>query len=156
MNKTIYLRDDEVPIWEKARELAGDKLSPIIVAALRNFVAEKEAQSRGYQRIVLKFEDSLDHGLPKVKAFYGRWIIDTKETLNVEHGQSNKRDRYSVAETAKGNVVVYTYTEGPDYSEDHKLLIYSSFQEAAADSMVNFAICDALSKRGVPVEELDI
>jgi len=75
MNKTIYLRDEEGPVWERARELAGDKLSPVIVTALKHFVAAKEAESKDFERIQLDFDDSDDHNLPKRKAFYGRWVF---------------------------------------------------------------------------------
>ena len=48
MNKTIYVRDEDVATWEKAKDLAGDKLSPIIAAALRRFVAQQEAAAQGF------------------------------------------------------------------------------------------------------------
>ena len=67
MNKTIYLKDGEGPLWERARELAGDKLSPVIVSALKQFVVVKEAESKGFQRIEVSFNDSDDYDVPKRK-----------------------------------------------------------------------------------------
>jgi hypothetical protein len=156
MNKTLYLRDDEAPIWDRARELSGDKLSPVVVNALKRFVAEKEAQAKGYERIVVEYNDALDHRLPKVKAFYGRWIINREKPYELRDEDGREGDFYSVAETAKGNLVVYKHTESEEASWGHKLLIYGSFQEAAADREVNPAIREAVKRRGVPVEELDI
>jgi hypothetical protein len=156
MNKTVYLRDSEVPIWEKARELSGDKLSPIIVSALRQFVKEKDAQPNGYERILLQFNDALDHNLPKKKAFYGRWLIDLSKPLQLPDEQNYEFDIYSVAETARGGVVVYKHTASQEWMSGHKFLYYPSFQQAAADQEVNVAIREALERRGVPVEELDI
>lgn len=143
-------------VWERARELAKDKLSPIIVTALRNFICECEALAKGYERIVLKFEDSLDNELPKVKAFYGKWIIDPKAPYQVNYENRDLAEFYSVAETAKGNIVVFTYRESPDYKGCYRMLIYPSFHAAAADVDVNLAIRVALKRRGVPIEELDI
>jgi|SRR3984957_2842320 hypothetical protein len=156
MNKTVYLRDEEVPIWEKARELANDKLSPMIVKALKRYIAEKEALGKGYERIELKFNDSQDNDLPKIKAFYGRWILDEENPARIYRG-GNDVQCSAVAETAKGNVVVYTHTEDPERGcWGYKLLIYPSFELAASESSVNYAIREAVEKRGVPVEELDI
>jgi hypothetical protein len=156
VNKTVYLRDEEVPIWEKARELSGDKLSPVIVASLRRFVAERKAEAKGFQRIEVRFNDCMDNRLPKVKAFYGKWIFDLERPLTlVVNEDSRESDKYSIAETAKGSVVVYKEQHDPEGFLS-KFLVYRSFTEAARDSEVNYAIREALEKRGVPVEELDI
>jgi hypothetical protein len=45
---------------------------------------------------------------------------------------------------------------GEQYTRKRRFLIFSSFEEAARDDHVNFAIRQAIRKRGVPVEELDI
>jgi hypothetical protein len=125
---------------------------------LKQFIKEKEAQLQGYQRIVLQFNDALDYYLPKRKAFYGRWLIDLAEPLEFTDEQSSETHSYSVAETAKGGVVVYKHTQTPEWDSGHTFLYYPSFQGAAAvdDLEVNNVICEALEKRGVPVEELDI
>ncbi len=44
MNKTIYIRDEDAPTWEKAREASGGHLSPIIMAALKQWLAEQESR----------------------------------------------------------------------------------------------------------------
>jgi len=156
MNKTVYLRDEEVPTWEKARELAGDKLSPIIVTALKRFISEKEALGKGFERIEVAFEDADDNDLPKIKAFYGRWIIDRGEPLLRKSRNRAQVDKFAVAETAKGNVVVYMHKEKDQRPWGHRLRIYPGFEEAAKDEDVSYAIRKAMEKRGVPVEELDI
>ncbi len=156
MNKTVYLRDDEVSIWEKARELSGDKLSPVIVSALRRFVAEKEALPRGYERILLEFDDAHDHNLPKKKAFFGRWIITPEKPLRLRDEDGHEEDVYSVAETAKGAVVVAKYTEDYDRRTGTKVWVYPSFTDAAANVEINYPVRKAFEQRGVPVEELDI
>jgi hypothetical protein len=161
MNKTVYLRDDEeVSVWERARELSGDKLSPVILSALRLFVAAKEAESTGYERIVMEFNDADDHMLPKKKAFYGKWIFGPNDRYEYVNEDRDQQDIYFVAETAKGSVVVIKYSEGVE-NGDHwisgkKFLVYASFHDAAADKEVNSAIRSAVEVRGVPVQELDI
>jgi hypothetical protein len=158
VNKTLYLPDDEAETWEKARRLANDRLSPVILRALKEYIMTKEAEASeaaGFERIELEFEDSDDNRLPKRKAFRGKWIITPEDPLRTPP------DSYAVALTAKGNIVVYMWkrhvvldSEVGTYS--HRFLVFPSFGEAALDEDVNYAIREAVKRRGVPVEELDI
>ena len=158
MNKTIYLRDDEGPIWERARELANDKLSPIIVAALKRFMADKESQGKGFDRIEISFKDSQDNALPKIKAFYGKWIYDLQNPYIRIHDDFNPsiEYHYAVAETVKGNFVFFTHLEGSSGPHNYEFLVYPSLLTAASDPKVHGAAINAMEKRGVPIEELDI
>lgn len=165
MNRTIYLPDEEAETWERARRLANDRLSPVIVKALKEFVAVREAEAKGYERIQVEFEDSGDNNLPKIKAFHGKWIFSPSKPLIRERSEDGtERDVFCVATTAKGKVVVYMWKseirmDGPDPGEavyGARFLVFPSFNEAAYDSSVNYAVRQAIRKRGVPVEELDI
>jgi hypothetical protein len=170
MNKTFYLPDDEAETWEKARRLANDRLSPVILRALKEYIMTKEAEATeaaGFERIQLEFEDSDDRDLPKKKAFRGKWIYPPSDACWLWSDEEQTKGRAcAVAMTAKGNVVVYSWKQGlsfdPDIGEpykyqfDHQFLIFSSFRDAALDPEVNYAIRSAVRKRGVPVEELDI
>jgi hypothetical protein len=160
MNKTIYLRDDEVPVWERARELADDKLSPVIVAALRRFIADREAEAKGYGRIVLSFDDAGDHNLPKGKAFYGKWVLPMEDPYQfpTRPGSDDLTTNHcAVAVSAKGAAVFYRWSEDPagegyGYQFDH----FESLEHAAKQRGFNAPACAAIEKLGVPVEELDI
>jgi hypothetical protein len=160
MNKTIYLPDEEAETWEKARRLANDRLSPVLLKALKEFVAAKEAEAMGFERIQVEFEDSDDNRLPKIKAFHGKWIFGPSEPL-IWDEEGTESDVFCVAVTAKGNVVVYMWQTGESggefYTQKRRFLVFSSLEEAAAhNNLVNYAIRAAIKKRGVPVEELDI
>lgn len=52
-NKTIYVSDDDLPLFERAQELAGSNLSSAIVRALRRFVELEEASQRGLDEITV-------------------------------------------------------------------------------------------------------
>jgi hypothetical protein len=153
MNKTVYLRDEDVPVWEKARELAGDKLSPVIIAALKVFTAEREGTQKGFERIVLEFDDSEDDYLPKKKAFMGRWIIPPQEPYSVT---DEKDTQYygAIAETAKGAFVVFERAETAEESKC-KFAVFKTISEGAKEEF-NYLFREAIKRRGVPVEELDI
>ena len=75
MTKTIYVKDEDVALWDRAREIAGEKLSPVIIEGLKRFVAEKDAEAKGFARIEVHYSDSDAHNIPRAKAFYGRWIF---------------------------------------------------------------------------------
>src|ERR1700680_2042084 len=53
-NRTIYIADADVPLFEKAQKLAGDNLSAAIAHALRSFVEREEARQSGYEDITVK------------------------------------------------------------------------------------------------------
>jgi hypothetical protein len=161
VNKTLYLPDNEAETWETARRLAGDRLSPVILKALKEYIMAKEAEAAlaaGFERIELEFDDSDDNHLPKRKAFRGRWIFSPADALHVpgsQFGDAPPR-AFAVGVTAKGNIVVYMWKRGAKHDYGHRFLVFASFETAALDEEVNHAIREAVRKRGVPVEELDI
>ncbi len=157
MNKTVYLRDEEVAVWERARELSGDKLSPVIVSALRQYVLEKEARQKGFERLEIEFSDANCNGLPRKKAFYGRWIFPPNNPHRV--GREND-DTVSycgaLATTAKGNVVTCTWTEDREGQSYKTFQVYTSFEKGVEDPETSWVVKWAIRKIGIPVEELDI
>jgi len=163
MNKTLYIRDEDATIWDHARELADEKkLSPIIVDALKKFIAEKEHEAKGYERILISFKDANDNGLPKKKAFYGRWIIPPEESLIASTIDRFLRimlekKYFAVAVTSKGNIVIYQWGMAKEGEKtEEQFGVYDSFSSAAADRAVADIARIAFERLGVPVEELDI
>jgi len=147
VNKTIYLPDDEAETWERARKLADDRLSPVVLAALKEFVARREAEKAGFERIEVAFDDPDDNFRPKRKAFYGKWLFSPDEPIKAG-GRS-----HSVAVTAKGRVVFHTRNT---LGRHQGFRIFTSFDEALGDKSLQSVAQEALRKWGVPVEELDI
>jgi hypothetical protein len=162
VNKTLYLPDDYGPLWDRARELTGNKLSPIVIEALKAYVLKKEAGSKGFERIVVSYQDSQNNNVPTAKAFYGRWIYppDKAYHYSVSDSSGNPQDEhwYAVAQTSRGKIVIFSWymsiDEGYDYG--HRLTVFASLEEAAGDIMFNNLACHIIEKLGVPVEELDI
>ncbi len=167
MNRTIYIKDEDSPIWDRARELAGEKLSPVIIAFLKQYILEKEALAKGFEKIRVSFRDADQNYVPKIKAFNGRWIFPPEKPFESNSMQDfhddDLRRCFAVALTAKGSVVVYAWlidtsedADAPDGKCSERFLVYPSLEKAAADLHVNSAIVSAIDKIGVPVEELDI
>jgi hypothetical protein len=159
LNKTIYIRDEELPVWDRAKELAGDKLAPIIVNGLKKYIAQKEAEEaeeRGFERVVLSFQDADDNFIPKKKAFMGKWIIPPHKSYDVHDEDGPTVDSYAVAITAKNAVVIYYWTEDHENTYGKHFKVFPSFQAAAASRNVKWAAIRAIETIGVPTEELDI
>jgi EXLDI family protein len=102
-NKTIYVADGDLPIFERAQELARENLSATIAQALRRFVAAEEARSQGFGEIVLRVGN---HGTYTSKAFIGRELAKRRE----REVESHTIVTQNVYETAKGRLVLYTRT----------------------------------------------
>jgi hypothetical protein len=160
VNKTLYLPDNEAETWEKARRLANDHLSPVILKALKDFVAAKNAEPTGFERIEVTFDDRDSNGLPRRKAFHGKWIFGPEKPLQLFNEDYTKGNFYCIAVTAKNNVVVYMWDEerenGEHYVSHRRFVVYPSWEKAAEDPTINYAAREAIRKQGVPLEELDI
>ena len=160
MNKTLYIRGEDGPLWDRARELAGEKLSPVIVEALKEYVRKKESEAAaetGFGRILIEYRDSLENGVPKAKSFVGRWIFPPKMPYVDLDGFGNPTLCCAVAVTAKGSAVLYSWdVDQQDGRFGHRVAIYPSLHDAAEEPRTRDAVLAAIEKEGVPVEYLDI
>ena len=100
-NRTIYVADAELPIFEKAQKLAGDNLSAAIAQALHYFVEKEEAKRSGFEEITVK----VGKGRPYLtKQFLGRLLAK-------RHIRIQNRSRILtlvVYQTARGRFAVYS------------------------------------------------
>lgn len=48
---TLYVKEADEPIWERARQLAGDSLSSIVSRALEAYVDEQESRARAQSAV---------------------------------------------------------------------------------------------------------
>ena len=53
-NRTIYVSNEDEPVFKRAQELAGDNLSAAISNALKRYVEVEDARKAGYDEVVLK------------------------------------------------------------------------------------------------------
>ena len=100
-NRTIYVADADLPIFEKAQKLAGDNLSAAIAQALHYFVEKEEAKRSGFEEITVK----VGKGRPYLtKQFRGRLLA--KRRIRVQNG--TRILTLVVYQTAKGRFAIYT------------------------------------------------
>jgi EXLDI family protein len=53
-NKTIYVSEKDVTLFEKAKEIAGEALSSVIVRALNEYVARHQHKEKGMKEVSVK------------------------------------------------------------------------------------------------------
>jgi len=106
-NKTIYVSDADLPVFERAQELAGANLSATITNALRKLVEERAKSALGMHEVEVK----VGKVAYTYKRFTGRLIA-----------KGRVRDRkaspkvFEVYQTAKGKLAVYTKVAPEDWS----------------------------------------
>lgn len=155
MNKTIYVRDEDLPIWERAKELAGDKLAPVIMDGLRKFVSAKELERSGFERIEVQFRDSKANNLPTAKAFVGRWIFSREQPLCFgEH--LDFCQYYAIAQTAKNRFAVLSWVVDGLADPRYEFQVFEDIDGLRAAGLHPDVAPELLEKIGVEIEELDI
>jgi EXLDI family protein len=96
-NKTIYVSEGDLPLYQRAQELAGGNLSAAISKALRRWVDSEESISEGYKDVVVRV------GLDK-----GRKVRFTAALVGEYVDPSTKRaDHYRVYRGRTGKYVVH-------------------------------------------------
>jgi hypothetical protein len=110
-NKTIYIKDEDMPLFERAAEIAGDSLSSVIADALRDYVRRKGAEGAGIREITLEVGTWPGKGEKNTRkvAFEGTKLGD----LTVFSGQTNSRDDrgvdWEIYRTKKGKYLIYRH-----------------------------------------------
>jgi len=98
-NKTIYVTETDLPIFERAQELAGNNLSATIAEALKRFIKVEEAKRSGFEEITVKLGED---GTYQNKRFIGKELARTQiledESIKV----------LIIYETAKHRYALYT------------------------------------------------
>jgi len=145
-NKTIYVRDEDLPVWDAAAAAAGEgNLSLFVVDALRRRQSEPEPDEM--QRIVLTLLEIDDQfgDYERQVAFWGRWLIEPSDS------------RFGVAFTRKGQLLLFD-PDGGEY------WVFATVDALAADIAKKLRfdpppeLIETLRTRvaAAQVEELDI
>ena len=107
-NKTFYIRDEHVALFEKALNMGGDNLSSTIAEALKRFVETKEAEAGGMKEIVLLCGrwTSKDEDEKKVK-FTGRLLASDEQYTGQTSSRDDRGIDWEIYQTKKGRFLVW-------------------------------------------------
>jgi len=92
-NKTIYVADGDLPIYQRAQELAGGNLSAAIVAALRRYVDVEDSRREGFDEIVVRVGPGKGRKVRFTGVLLGEWANSTSsrwDTFRVYRSRTGK------------------------------------------------------------------
>lgn len=92
-NKTIYVSDADLPLYQRAQELAGDNLSSAIANALRRWVDVEESRGDGFSEIVVRVGLEKGRKVRFVGVLLGEFTSSSwsgDETVRVYQGRTGK------------------------------------------------------------------
>jgi hypothetical protein len=155
-NKTIYVREADKELWEKAEKLAGGSVSSLLTEALKRYVEEEERKEQvGMENIEVELWDRVVE-IPYRAQFVGRWLLYPypDETRTGEPGY-DAGAYFGVALTQRGNIAVYTSHVNDGFPPE--LRTYNSFGEAEEEGVPGDILAMAASEMGAEyVQKLDI
>ncbi|HVZ58297.1 MAG TPA: EXLDI protein [Patescibacteria group bacterium] len=99
-NKTIYVSDSDVSLFEEAKSIAGEALSSVISRALKEYVSRHREKAKGMKQITVEVGN---HHAEREQRFVG-------QEISTWQGFSDDKEWYLKATiylTQKGNWAVY-------------------------------------------------
>lgn len=93
-NKTIYVSDADLALFQRAQEIVGGNLSAAIVRALRRMVDAEDALQDGFDEITV----SVGAGKGRRQRFFGvllgEWARSTKDRVEQFHVYRSRTGKY--------------------------------------------------------------
>ncbi len=88
-NKTIYVSEGDLPLYDRAQELAGGNLSAAIVKALRRFVDVEAGRQEGFDEITVRVGPKAGRKVRFTGVLLGTWGTSASQ-VNVYRSRSGK------------------------------------------------------------------
>ena len=92
-NKTIYVSDGDLPLYERAQEIAGGNLSAAIANALRRYVDVERARQEGFDEITVRVGPGAGRKVRFSGILLGEWANSSwskYEVFRVYRGRTGK------------------------------------------------------------------
>lgn len=111
-NKTIYVKDEDLQVFEEAEKLGGDSLSAVIAQAVKRFVQVKRAEQQGMQEYTLSVGVLRSQGADTRKVrFVGRLLAEaevlTDQTSSSRSSRDDRGTDYKIYQTQAGKILVW-------------------------------------------------
>jgi hypothetical protein len=148
--RTLYVRDEDLATWtsaETAAQQAGESLSQLVAAALRNHLASAQPPNGDLRHITVRI--GADERASWTEGFLGRWLIAPD---NKNRWGPDARVRYGVGITRAGRIAVYRCQVNERWP--HTLAFYDHLEDVAdaegwRDTKVIKAIASELGQQHV-------
>ncbi len=157
--KTIYVSEADLPIFDQAQALAGGNLSSTIVRALRRYVEERLQENNRMQN----FEVKVGSIVVVLKRFTARQLAHG--ILAGDSSGSQPTIRYTAFETKRGKIALHTHTipsmsqsvlKGLSGEGEYTLEVFDSIENLKSLVPSEFFDAAKASLEGLHFEELDI
>ena len=97
-NKTIYVSEDDLPLYRRAQEIAGGSLSSAITAALRRYINVEEGRQEGFEDVTVQVGPGVGRKVRFSGILLGEWA----------HSTNHKITEYRVYRTRTGKYAAHT------------------------------------------------
>jgi EXLDI family protein len=95
-NRTIYVSDDDQPIYQRAQELAGGNLSAAISGALRRYVDHEEGLQAGFEEITVRVGLQKGRRVRFLGVLLGDWVVTEGERFEHYRVYRGKAGRFAI------------------------------------------------------------
>jgi EXLDI family protein len=155
-NKTIYVSDGDLALFQRAQEIVGGNLSAAIVRALRRMVEVEDARMEGFEEITV----SVGAGQGRRQRFFGvllaDWARSTKDRVEQFHVYRSRTGKYvlHIERSAEAH-----WSAGPDGSATGLRKYFSSNQQwGTTPPIATLEILDTIDelRERVPHELFDM
>jgi EXLDI family protein len=103
-NKTIYVSDGDLKLYQRAQEIAGGNLSAAIAAALKRYVSVQEGLGEGFDDVVVRVGIGTGRKVRFTGFLVGEWVDSS----------TKRADHYRVWRGRTGKFVVHMERQ-PDW-----------------------------------------
>ena len=93
-NKTIYVSQGDLPVYQRAQELAGDNLSAAIAAALRRYVDIEESKHEGFDEITVRVGPGKGRKVRFTAVLLGEWVNTSFSRVEAFHVYRGRKGKY--------------------------------------------------------------
>ncbi|MEO3860292.1 EXLDI protein [Acrocarpospora sp. B8E8] len=105
-NKTIYVSEDDLKLFQRAQELSGGNLSQAISTALRRYIEMEEGRQEGYDEIIVQ----VGQGVGRKQRFSGVLLGEWGRTTG------SRVEMFRVYRSRTGKFVLHV-DRSPDWTD---------------------------------------
>ena len=108
-NKTIYVKDEDIKVFEEAEKLGGDSLSAVIAEAVKRFVSAERSKAAGFEQFTLEVGRVNSRGADDVRKirFVGRKLAEQTAYTGQTSSQDDRGTDYAIYQTKAGKIIVH-------------------------------------------------
>lgn len=170
-NKTIYVSDSDLPIYNRAQELAGGNLSRAISTALRRYVDAEEGRLEGYKEITVHVGPGTGRNRQRQRFTgikLGEWVRSNEKKAEIYRVYRSRSGKFVVHIEKTPDFVQVTNETGlrkllglgeqvfASNTGDATLEVVETLEELKAKIPAELYEMVAASAEAPPVQDLDI